>query len=647
VTALVTVAGLVGPSAAFAAPAGDRPFVHGTGTVPVYSYANAIRESVWVRTSLDNDHDGVPDKVAVDLVRPREAAQAHVKVPVVMEASPYYSCCGRGNEGEIKGYDANGTINSEPLYYDNYFVPRGYAFVAVDLAGTNRSTGCEDVGGPEEVQATKQVIQWLNGHGTAFYADGSPARADWSTGKVGMIGKSWDGSIANGVAATGVDGLATVVPISAISSWYDYQRFNGVLRAEGYPEFLHDVVNGRPDAACTAAVDSLNNDSAESTGDFNAFWAQRDFRPDASKVKASVFIVHGINDQNVTTSQFGLWWQDLAAHGVPRKIWLAQESHVDPFDYRRGAWVDTLHRWFDHYLQGLNNGIDREPQASVESAPGVWTNQSTWPAAGAQPLRVPLGNGAGEGHPGTLNGSPGATGPGATRSYTDNQNLTEADSVAAPGAEVAGREVFLSAPLAHTLRLSGIPSVTLRVQVDQPTTELTAKLVDYGTEARVNYLGGGEGITTLDTQSCWGESTATDDACYHDTAEDVVTADHAVVTRGWQDAAHYRSPRFQTPLSPGKWYTITVPVQATDAVLPAGHVLGLVLVQSDQDNTALDDPAGNATVKLSIAGSYLTLPTTAHGLPFAGALPPTVTTADAPHADAERATTAPRKIPGA
>ncbi len=48
--------------------------------------------------------------------------------------------------------------------------------------------------------------------------------ADWSTGKAGMIGKSYDGTLANGVAATGVEGLETIVPISAISSWYKYQR---------------------------------------------------------------------------------------------------------------------------------------------------------------------------------------------------------------------------------------------------------------------------------------------------------------------------------------------------------------------------------------------------------------------------------------
>jgi X-Pro dipeptidyl-peptidase len=190
---------------------------------------------------MDNDGDHVRDRVAVDLVRPR----TQVKVPVIMEASPYYACCGRGNESEKKTYDANGVISKVPLFYDNYFVPRGYAFVAVDLPGTARSTGCEDVGGPEEVLGAKAVIDWLNGRAPATYADGSPAVAAWTTGKVGMIGKSWDGTVANEVAATGVPGLETIVPISAISSWYDYARFNGVVRSERYPEFLQGGVTAR------------------------------------------------------------------------------------------------------------------------------------------------------------------------------------------------------------------------------------------------------------------------------------------------------------------------------------------------------------------------------------------------------------------
>ena len=607
-------------SAAPAAAAGT-PYIRGGQTVPVYSYQNAVRESVWVQTSLDNDGDGVPDKVAVDIVRPREAAAHHVKVPVILEGSPYYACCGRGNESELKEYDANGVITKQPLFYDNYFVPRGYAFVSADLAGTNRSTGCEDVGGPEEVLSAKAVIDWLNGRAKATYADGTPAVATgWTTGKTGMIGKSWDGSVANGVAATGVRGLETIVPISAISSWYDYQRFNGVLRATDYPEYLSEVVSGRPEAACAANVAQLDQGSDDATGNYNAFWAARNFRPDASRVHASVFIVHGINDTNVTTTQFAQWWGRL---GVPKKIWLSQMSHVDPFDIRRGAWVDTLHRWFDRWLQGLNNGIDREPQATLETAPGTWVNEPAWPSRSAQTVKVALGNG--NGTTGTLGGGSG----NGFRTWTDAPDLSEADATANPSSAVAGRVAFLSAPLTSGIRISGTPSATLRVQVDKPTTELTARLVDYGTAARVNYLGDGEGITTLDTQSCWGESTTADDACYYDTAEDVVTADHAVLTRGWQDAAHHVSLRFVTPLQPGRWYSITVPTQPTDQRLAAGHVLGLILQASDNEYSS--PQSTGATIRLDLRGSALTLPLVGR-LPTPGATAPVVTTAPAPAA---------------
>ncbi|MFL6077469.1 MAG: Xaa-Pro dipeptidyl-peptidase [Mycobacteriales bacterium] len=625
IAVLTPVLALAGPAASADPAARHRPapppYVRGGQTVPTYSYADAVRESVWVTTSLDNDGDGKPDRIAADIVRPREAAAAGVKVPVVMEASPYYQCCGRGNESEVKAYDAAGNVTKTPLFYDNYFVPRGYAFVAVDLAGTSRSTGCADVGGPEEVQGARAVVDWLNGRASATHADGSPAVATtWTTGKVGIIGKSWDGTMANGVASTGVRGLVTIVPIAGISSWYDYERFNGVLRSDDYPAFLNGFVNGRPDGVCDATVAGMRADSAESTGDFNGFWAARDYRLDASRVRASVFVVHGINDVNVTTNQFATWWGQLAARGVPRKIWLAQESHVDPFDYRRPVWVDTLHQWFDYWLQGLHNHVMDQPRASIEQAPGQWVDQPDWPAVGTRPVSVRLGNG--DGTTGRLGGAPGT----AVRTYTDDPNLTEDVVTANPGTALPGRVAFLSAPLARPLRISGTPSVTLRVKVDRPTTELTARLVDYGAADRVNYLGPGEGITTLGTQSCWGESTAADDACYFDTAEDVVHSDHAVLTRGWLDAAHHVTLARTTPLQPGTWYTVTVPLDAYDALIPAGHTLGLILTQSDNEYTT-PRPTG-ATVQLALAGSALHLPV-AGPLAFTATTPGLITTTPA------------------
>jgi X-Pro dipeptidyl-peptidase len=602
--ALLTLAAPVVASPAGATgPAGagsQRPFVAGAQTVPTYSYESAIRESISVETPLDSDRDGVPDRVMVDLVRPREAAAAGVKVPVIMEASPYYQCCGRGNESEIKEYGPDGTVTSMPLYYDNYFVPRGYAFAAVDLTGTARSSGCGDVGGPAEVLGARAAIDWLNGRARGFHSDGSAAVADWTTGKVGMIGKSWDASIANGVAATGVPGLTTIVPIAGISSWYDYTRFNGVLRSGGYVDFLANLVGGQPPAVCGGVFDDAQAASDDSTGDLNQFWDERDYRPSAGDVHASVFVVHGLNDLNVTTNQFATWWSLLAARDVPRHIWLSQQGHVDPFDFRRADWVDELHRWFDYWLQGLDNGVMAEPQAQVERADGQWAQQAVWPAAGA--ARRPIFLGSGDGGTGTLSNRPSH----GTRILTDDFNQDEAGAVADPSVVRPHRLVFLSGALSQPLHLSGSASVTLRVQVDKPTTELSVRLVDYGSQTRVNYDSRGEGISTLRTESCWGESTATDNACYRDTAPVFITSDTDVLARGWQDAAHYRSLRSVTPLQPGVWYAITVPVDATDATIAAGHVLGLVVSLSDNEFSS-PNPT-DATVTVDLAGSLLTIP---------------------------------------
>lgn len=602
--ALAGCAGLLMSPVPAAAQTPSAPHVRGTETVPVYDYANAIRESVWVTTNLDNDGDNVPDKIVVDLVRPREPAAAGVKIPVIMDASPYYTTLGRGNESERKVYAPDGTVAKFPLFYDNYFVPRGYAFAAVDLNGTARSTGCGDVGGREEILGVKTAIDWLNGRAVGHYADGTQARAtSWSTGKVGMIGKSWDGTVANGVAATGVDGLATIVPISAISSWYDYYRDIGALYTADFgPSWLSGRVNGRPDPICVPTRAALKTGQEDATGNYNAFWRERDFVPDARKVKASVFVVHGNNDLNVETKHFAQWWDALARRDVPRKIWIAQPGHVDPFDFRRVQWVPTLHRWFDFWLQGLRNNVMREPMASIERTPDQWVDESTWPARGA--FTLPVSMGAGDGTTGTLGLRP--TRPGTLGTVVDNPALSENVAVSNPNTAVDGRRVFLSAPLPTDLRISGTTTVSLRVRVDRPNTELSARLVDYGSATRINYLSQGEGIRTLTNESCWGATTAADDPCYRETVKNVVTADLGVLTRGWVDAAHRDSVTSPSPLVPGQWYTVTWRLRAHDAVLPAGRVLGLVLSVSDAEFT-LPGPTG-ATVDIDLGRSRLNLP---------------------------------------
>ncbi|MFD9030030.1 Xaa-Pro dipeptidyl-peptidase [Streptomyces sp. NPDC059567] len=592
--------------AALVSPTGAQAQAPVRESKPVHSYADAIRESVWVDTGLDGDGDGRTDRVAVDIVRPREPAAAGRKIPVIMDASPYYACCGRGNEGQKKTYDAAGNPVQFPLFYDNYFVPRGYAFVAVDLAGTNRSDGCDDVGGRSDVQSAKAVVDWLNGRARGYTTRTGSDRAratTWSTGKVGMIGKSWDGTIANGVAATGVEGLETIVPIGAISSWYDYFHSQGAPLYNANPSWLSEYVNSPEANGRCGAVQERITAATPYSGDWTSAWSERNHVPDARKVKASVFVVHGQQDLNVRANQFGQWWDALAARGVERKIWLSQTGHVDPFDFRRADWVRTLHRWFDHYLLGYENGIDREPMADVERAPDRWTTDRVWPPRATERTTLRPGTGAAPGV-GTLGRTPAA--PGATETFTDDPGLGEIDWAARIDEPTAAKAGFVTRPLGRDLRLSGSSTVTVTATPSTATAHLTAVLVDLGPDTIRDYAAAGEGITTLTQRSCWGASTSGDSACFKDTEARTADVDFTVVSRGWADLGTWASPGKGRALTPGTAYTMTLKLAATDHVVPAGHRLALIVGGTDKD--LLDPPSTTPTITLDLARTSAKLP---------------------------------------
>jgi X-Pro dipeptidyl-peptidase len=641
------VAAVIAALAAVLLPATAAHAAHPGGTVrdglsrPDYSYADAIREAVWVDTGRDDDGDGRTDRVAADIVRPREPAAAGRKVPVIMDASPYYSCCGRGNESQLKTYDDQGRIVGAPLFYDNYFVPRGYAVVLVDLAGTNRSDGCVDVGGRSDIGSAKAVIDWLNGRarGWTSRTGTQPASARWSTGDVGMIGKSWDGTIANGVAATGVRGLRTIVPISAISSWYDYYFQQGAALYDSGPDWLSDYVESPDARARCAAVQQRIVDGAPRSGDWTAFWSERDYTKDAGKVRASVFAVHGMQDLNVRTKHFGQWWSALAAHGVERKVWLSQTGHVDPFDFRRGAWVSTLHRWFDHYLLGVRNGVEREPGADVERSPDHWTTDRAWPPAGTERTRLNLLPGAVPGL-GTLGLGPAA--PGSTAAFTDAPQEWEEDWAAGADTPSASRAVFTTGTLTRDLRLAGTGTVTVTASSSTTSAHLSAVLVDLGPGTIRDFLAAKEGIVNLTTRSCWGESSDGDSSCFLDTAADTVDVAHTVVSRGWADLGYAVSARHGRPLVPGRAYTTTVTLAATDHVVPAGHRLALIVAGTDAGLIEPPDTTPTVTIDLPRSRALLPLVGGARGL---GGLPsqvaPAHRAADAPLAQRRTARTVP------
>jgi X-Pro dipeptidyl-peptidase len=284
-------------------------------------------------------------------------------------------------------------------------------------------------------------------------------------------------------------------------------------------------------------------------------------------------------------------------------IWLSQTGHVDPFDFRRSAFVDELHRWFDHYLMGIDNGVQTDPQAAIERAPDQWTTYPTWPIPGTTPTtwHMTASSTAGVGTFGT------ATAPnGTTAAFTDNSSQNDDNWAANPAATAADRVIYRTGPLATATTISGTTTVTLTVTPSTSAARLSAVLVDYGSTTMRDYTDSGEGITTLTTQSCWGDSSANDSACYFDTASDTETVTDDVFERGWADLGHFASLTSQQSLTPGQPVTITFALNTTDHTVPAGHTLALII--GGTDNGYINAPAGKPKLTVNLASSSVVLP---------------------------------------
>ncbi|MCR6483123.1 X-Pro dipeptidyl-peptidase [Amycolatopsis sp. OK19-0408] len=551
-----------------------------TFTPAASATSEPIRETAWVETGTDHDHDGKTDRVAADVIRPG----ARGRVPVILDVSPYYACCGRGNESQKKTYAPDGTPEQFPLFLDNYFVPRGYAVVLADVGGTNRSSGCFD-----DVGSGTAVVNWLNGRAKAFDAPdgGRPVRADWATGAVGAIGKSQDGATAIGMAASGIDGLKTVVPIEGVANNYAQLVANGAPLATPENTGSAFTYNERAAELCKPFEADIKA-RAGTSGDYNAYWRSVNYVP--RPVRASVLIAQGFGDAVVAPNQFADWWAALGRAGVPRQAWLSQAGHVDPFDLQRAEWVAKLGRWFDRWLKGVRNGVENEPAVHLETTPDRWADVRQWPPATTSATFRP-----------SADGTLGRRGSGTATVVDDPAIGREQWATGSAAAR------FLGAPLTSAVRLAGSPSVTITASSDQAAARLGVALVDYGpTEVRAtaNY---GSGIRTLTTHSCWGSSRPGDSACFLDTATDLVHVDHEIVAYGSADLGHHASLRHGEPLVPGRAYAMTFDLTALDHVVPAGHRLGLLLGGTDGQ---LFDPAlpplGD-TLTFDLARTSLTL----------------------------------------
>ncbi len=548
--------------------------------------AQWIHEELWVETELDTDGDGKPDRVHVAVVRPLQTETEDLKVPVVYESSPYFSGTAGGglayfwNPRQEVG-DVPPPRNPPPAIQArtssiisgsqvSTWVPRGFAVVHSEATGTGLSEGCPTVGGPPEALAPKAVIDWLNGRARGFSTvDGSDeVSAGWSTGKVGMTGTSYNGTIPVAAATTGVEGLEAIIPIAPNTSYYRYYRSNGLIRHPGGwmgedIDVLYDFINsGNPEgrANCDATIrdGEMASGQDRASGDYNDFWAARDFMNDLDGIKAATLMAHAFNDWNVMPEHSVMVYEHLKANGVPSQAFFHQGGHggAPP--------LELMNRWFTRYLYDVENGVENDPKAWIVREDAERTDPTPYADyPNPEASQVTLHPQSGGVQMGGL--SPRAAPGQGTETLVDNYSFTGATLAMAEWTD--HRLLFATPELGEAVHISGTPRITIRLAADRPAANLSVWLVSLPwTETRTR---GGELITR-----------------------------GGLITRSWADPQNHSSLTESEPLTPGEFYEFSFNLQPDDQVIPAGQRIALMIFSSDHEFTLWPPPGTELTIDL-------------------------------------------------
>jgi X-Pro dipeptidyl-peptidase len=550
-----------------------------------------IREFLFVETPFDTDGDGKQDRMHVDVTRPSQTKSQGLKVPVIYETSPYFA--GNGPMDTSYYWDVKHDLGEQPkqratmapigfgkkpgMIANNdpltaRWLPRGLAVVHSCSPGTGWSQGCPTIGGDNEAQAPKAVIDWLCGRAKGFTTrDGNEEiKADWCTGKVAMIGTSYNGTLPVAAATTGVEGLVAIIPVAPATSWYRYYRSNGLVRSPGGylgedVDVLFDfIASGDPKKRDWCIEHVRDADLAKNadriTGDYSDWWAARDYLEKLSDYKAATLVAHGFNDWNVMPEQTVLFYAALKQKGVPCMAYFHQSAHGGDPPFA------MVNRWFTRFLFDVDNGIETDPKAWIvreSDKNGSPTAYADYPNPEAAPVTLHLGKGG------------NATGALLLVKQSGQGSETLVDDVELAGGALASEEksehrlLFALPAFTAPVHVSGTARITIKLACDQPATNLSVWLVSLP----------------------WTDSRRiTDD----------------LITRGWADPQNAKSIRAGEPLIKGKSYELSFDLNPDDQVIATGEQLGLMIFASDREFTLWPKPGAKVTIDLD--ATTLTLP---------------------------------------
>jgi X-Pro dipeptidyl-peptidase len=572
-------------------------------------YTKWIRHDLWVETEFDTDGDGKLDRMHVSVTRPEQTKTEGLKLPVIYVSSPYFAGVAQGGKelfwgvnhelgekGKEPFHPEVKRVGKRPVISNSHllkWVPRGYIVVHSSSPGTGLSQGSPTVGGKNESLGPKAVIDWLCGRGKGFTSPYGTETVDafWSTGKVGMTGTSYNGTIPLATATTGVEGLEAIIPIAPNTSYYHYYRSNGLVRAPGgyqgedidvLYDFIHsggeemipnknymkdnpnskEFIRKRDYNNLTVRDTELRNGMDRETGDFNEFWAGRDYLLQMKPMKAALLMSHGFNDWNVMPEHSYRIAMKAKEMGIPTQIYYHQNGHGGPPPMK------MMNRWFTKYLHGIDNGVENDAKAWIvrendkRSQPTAYKD---YPNPDASDVTFHLQAGGNE--IGGLSSKKKKT--RKKEVLVDDSSISGKELAKAPSSK--NRLIYATPVLKEDLHISGLPKITVKIASSKPAANLSIWLVSLP----------------------WSE-------------ESGAKITDNIITRGWADLQNYKSLTSSKPLKPGKFYEMTFDLQPDDQVIKKGQQIGLMIFSSDTEFTILPKPGTELTVDLD--ATKLTLP---------------------------------------
>ena len=593
-------------------------------SLATFSTCNLIREVVYVESRIDSDKDGLPDLVKVNIIRPTFSG----RIPAVMTASPYHQ--GTNDKASDKALykmeeelavkephkisleeptldlvDPVGqaqlvTEAEEKLAHINssytlndYFLPRGFANIYVSGLGTKDSQGIMPNGDYRQIEAFKNVIDWLNGRCRAFtdHSRERQVKADWSNGKVATTGLSYLGTMSNGLATTAVDGLEVIIAEAGISSWYNYYRENGLVTSPGgYPgedldsldelTYSRNLLAGdyiRGNDAHKASIEELKKNLDRKTGDYNQFWHERNYLLNAHKVKAEVVFTHGSQDWNVKPLHVYQMFNALPS-SIKKHVFYHNGAHVYINNWQSIDFRESMNALLTQRLLGQ--------KTEYQLPTVIWqdnTAEQTWLTLkdfGNQDEHKTFSLGTEEAV--IQNRYQDSDFERFGKSYPTFNNELYQGKV---------NQLTIDLPVTENIHLNGRIKLNLRLKSSTNKGLLSAQLLELGEKKYLHPYPGILSVRTLDNGR------------YHmlDNLFELPYSQSAqrVITKGYLNLQNRDDLLDIKEVTPNEWMEFQLELQPTIYKLQQGDTLRLVLYTTDFEITVRDNSDYQLTVDLS------------------------------------------------